>query len=1779
MLKSIVRLSLILWVAVYSGGPAWAACPKGDLNGDCSIDFQDVAALAEQWLSPPGGPADLDGLNGVETRDFAMLAGKWQQEGIPLVINEVLASNSGGYTDPQGQDDDWIEIYNAGSRAIDTGGMYLTDDLGNPTKWQIPAGNPALTTIPVGGYLLIWADNDPEDYPAGIHAPFELNAEAGDDIGLFDVNGVLIDSVEFPDQTPNISYGRFPDGSDTWQFFGTPTPKTTNTGAYLGQVADTKFSHNRGFYSASFSVTLATETDGAEIYYTTNGTSPFDTAGQFPTGTRYTGPIPINTTTCVRAVAVKVGWKPTNIDAQTYIFLDNVLRQPANPPGCPTNWGHTGTGEYEMDPDVVNSSAYRNTIKDDLKAVPTMSLNMPLDDWFNSSSSVAVGGIYVHPEWEDIYGPEAERAVSVEYFDPASSEQFQINALVRIAGGSSTEPWKMDKLSMRVKFTGRAGEAKLVFPIFGEGPTDQFDTLVLDARMNNSWAYGGGVTVQGTRPWISGTVTQRDIAQYTRDQFVADIHNAMGGYSPHGRHVHLYLNGLYWGLYWVHERPDEHYAEEYFGGEAEDYDVLKHNSATVVNGSSASYSQMFTIANAGLASNEQYQVIHQEYLDVPDFINYMITNYYVGNTDWAHQNWYATRNRVNPDGRWRYHSWDAEHTMEGLTGDSTGKNDSGGPTALHNRLMQNAEYKLLFADHVHRHLSNNGVLTPAGATALYQIRLDDVDRAVVGESARWGDNQRYVPYTRDVDWLAERGWLLATYFPQRTDIVRGQFRSRGWLPAIDPPTFNINGSYKHGGYISSTDSFSITAGAGTIYYTIDGNDPRTPPTWGVSTTLVAENAAKRVLIPTGAISDNWRGGGYFDDSAWRIGNGGVGFETRPGDAINYVALIGTDVLTEMYTKNATCYIRIPFIVNENPAQFNTLRLKMRYDDGFIVYINGTEISPRRNFTGTPTSSSYASASHSDSLAVNFEEIDISSYIYTLLSGANVLAIHGLNRAADNGDFLISTELVAGKGGSAGGAISPSAIQYTGPRTFEWSTCVKARLKNGDTWSALNEATYAVGPVKESLRITEIMYHPQETGDPNDPNEEFIELKNIGSNTINLSLVRFTNGIDFTFPAVELAPAGEPGDHVVAVKDISAFIAAHPGFSGVMRGEYTGSLNNGGERIELQDALGQTIHNFAYKDGWRDITDGQGFSLTIIDPTDTQSSTMPDDGLLAHWRLDDGAGAIAIDSAGINNGTLHGNQGWTTGRIGGALSLDGDGDYVSLSSVGALAGNNVTASVWIYMTALGGALNPVLTQSNSSGDGYYLYTWGGAPAFSLVSGGSTASASSPETIGWNEWHQLAGTNDGSNLRLYVDGVLKGTGSSPGKTGVSENAYIGYASPAYYYGALDDVRIYNRALSESEFAGGSAAPLERWGRKDSWRASARVGGSPGWDDTGIIPNPGAIVISELLAHSHAAAADWIELYNATDQDIDVGGWYLSDTEIKPEKYKFANGTKVRAYDYLVLYEDANFGEASMEDPGKITGFGFSENGDNVCLRSAEGGILTGYREAESFGASYTGVSFGRYFKRSTGSYNFVPMDYNTPGWANAYPEVGPIVINEIMYNPDWPVGGLYANDRYEYIELRNITAEPVTLYRFDKALPWKFTEGIEFVFPAWPSAVTIPAGDHIVVVKDPNVFTWRYPAVPAGKIFGPYTGQLANEGEQVELSMPGDIDKYGRQHYIRIDRVGYSDGSHPEDEPGDVDLWPVEADGGGKSLARKVAGLYGNDPNNWQASIPTPAVVNP
>ena len=220
---------------------------------------------------------------------------------------------------------------------------------------------------------------------------------------------------------------------------------------------------------------------------------------------------------------MKPGFVSTNVDTHTYIFANDALQQDGS--GIPnSSWGHAGP-DWEMDPVILNHpDPDCRPVADDFKRVPTVSLVLPFNDFFGS------GGIY--PSGESV-----EKNTSIEYLNPDGSVNdpnairgFQVEGTVQIVGGSSTGRWKSDKLSMRLKF-----DEDLRYPVFGDEATDRFDTLVLDNRLNNVWHYGGGSSPQA----------QRGRAQYTHDQFPGDIQNALGGYAPHGKHILLFINGIF----------------------------------------------------------------------------------------------------------------------------------------------------------------------------------------------------------------------------------------------------------------------------------------------------------------------------------------------------------------------------------------------------------------------------------------------------------------------------------------------------------------------------------------------------------------------------------------------------------------------------------------------------------------------------------------------------------------------------------------------------------------------------------------------------------------------------------------------------------------------------------------------------------------------------------------------------------------------------------------------------------------------------------------------------------------------------------------------------------------------------------------------------------------------------------------------------------------------------------------------------------------------------------
>lgn len=147
--------------------------------------------------------------------------------GSSVVINELMADNDNIHADPQGDYDDWLELYNLTDSAVMLGGMYLSDKEDNPTKWQIPEG----TEIPAKGYLVVWLDEDHDNEEAteGLHANFKLSKN-GETVMLVDsdANGnMVLDSVTFGEQETDVSYGRLPDGTGDFQIVAA-TPGMAN---------------------------------------------------------------------------------------------------------------------------------------------------------------------------------------------------------------------------------------------------------------------------------------------------------------------------------------------------------------------------------------------------------------------------------------------------------------------------------------------------------------------------------------------------------------------------------------------------------------------------------------------------------------------------------------------------------------------------------------------------------------------------------------------------------------------------------------------------------------------------------------------------------------------------------------------------------------------------------------------------------------------------------------------------------------------------------------------------------------------------------------------------------------------------------------------------------------------------------------------------------------------------------------------------------------------------------------------------------------------------------------------------------------------------------------------------------------------------------------------------------------------------------------------------------------------------------------------------------------
>jgi len=696
----------------------------------------------------------------------------------------------------------WLDMkYDDGFVAYLNGTRVLSENTDGTEEWNSGAGG--------ARHDLLALENERFDLSSNLPAlRFGVNVLA---------IHALNDSIDLQDLliVPTLT-ARFASGISTGApaILENPTPWQPNAPSeFAGSVEMPTALPVHGIYDTPQQVTLSCNTTGAVIRYTLDDSEP---VADSPV---YSQPLPVGITTTLRSRAFFDDWKPSLSRTDTYIFLDDVVQQPAE-----TYFINTQNMEYGMDPEVVagiytDASNQTFTIQDALLAIPSLCITTDEEHLFDPNT-----GIYVNPQerWE--------RPASLELIYPDGSEGFQINMGLRIRGGFSRNT-SNPKHSFRFFFRDQYGCPKLNYAMFEDEGVDEFDKLDIRTAQNYSWAW------------------HKDPRNtFLRDVFCRDSSAAMGDLYTRSRYYHVYLNGIYWGLYMTEERSEARFAASYLGGDSDDYDTIKRKAGgegvEATDGDLHAFTRLFEATMNGFMNNADYFAIQgldadgnsdpalESLSDVGNMINYLLMIYYAAASDncinWNSRNttvnnMYAVYNREAPEGfKWIQH--DSEHSF-----DTTADLDRTGPyphenfllmnhfnaQTMHEKLCVNPEYRIAFADRVYKHLTYNGALTLQQCEARVDVRMAQIDRAIVAHAARWGSSR----HNRDC-WLSAAE-TFREFFVGRCDNVIGYLRDDGLIPSIEPPDASLPG-----GVVESGTYLSLSTPEGTIYYTLDGSDPR-----------------------------------------------------------------------------------------------------------------------------------------------------------------------------------------------------------------------------------------------------------------------------------------------------------------------------------------------------------------------------------------------------------------------------------------------------------------------------------------------------------------------------------------------------------------------------------------------------------------------------------------------------------------------------------------------------------------------------------------------------------------------------------------------------------------------------------------------------------------------------------------------------------------------------------------------------------------------------------------
>lgn len=647
-------------------------------------------------------------------------------------------------------------------------------------------------------------------------------------------------------------------------------------------ISQISFSVNSGYYTAPFNTTLTSQIPSSQIIYTLDGSFPLTSPDRFVVNSPAVVHIdPENTSgrnvtpaVVIRACLIRSGQAVSKPVSRTYIFPEKVRNQHWPGGEWPNGSVNGQVIDLEMDRKVVDDPEYTDLLDDALLYIPAISIITDLKNLFDPDSGIYVNAYDRGLEWE--------RECSIEWINSNGAMGFMANAGLRIRGGSSRSP-SFPKHGFRLYFREKYGNDKLYFPLFGNEGTDEYDKI--DLRTDQDYAWSNG--------W--------DNSSFVREVFSRDTQRDLGQPYTRSRYCHLYLNGMYWGLYQTQERPDARYASSYLGGDTEDYDVLKIKSEDgsysieAADGNLESWEGLWNKCSAGFAPAADYFLLEGKdengmavrdgeiYVDINNLIDYMLIIFYTGNFDSPTSaflknkkgnNFYALDNRDDRSHGFVFIIHDAENAMltepiypgEGLYENRVniaerdddmkmvvGDFQDFHPQWLHYKLTENKEYRSRFADRAYRHLNQGGALFSDSSLMRLNKRINEVDLAVVAESARWGDAKTDGSYsfTRNYNWIPEINKLREEFIPFRTEIVKEQLREAGLYPELEAPVVISPEGPVTAELTRLEPPLNVQIDnpnpSGTIYYSINGNDPRLPG-GGVSSTAIPSTATVNLTL-------------------------------------------------------------------------------------------------------------------------------------------------------------------------------------------------------------------------------------------------------------------------------------------------------------------------------------------------------------------------------------------------------------------------------------------------------------------------------------------------------------------------------------------------------------------------------------------------------------------------------------------------------------------------------------------------------------------------------------------------------------------------------------------------------------------------------------------------------------------------------------------------------------------------------------------------------------------